>query len=335
MRILAGDIGGTSSRLRWVENQADGSLVILAEKTYPSAQYPDLAPIVKQFIQESEQSLPPQRACFAIAGPVQDQTAQLTNLPWRLTSSRLQEELDLERVELINDFTAIGYGILALPPNDLEEIQAGEPKKGSPIAVLGAGTGLGEGFLIWHQDHYQVYASEGGHADFAPRNEMEVQILTYLKQRHQRVSVERVVSGMGIPAIYQALKHHQVEPISTTLSNRIDAWENGDYTIDVAADIAQAALDQTDTLAIQALDTFFSLYGAEAGNLALKLLPYGGLYVAGGIAPKNLSLLRKGNFIHAFLDKGRLSTVLQKIPVYIVLNPQVGLIGAASYAASW
>jgi glucokinase len=335
MRILAGDIGGTSSRLRWVENQADGSLVILAEKSYPSSQYPDLVPIVKQFIKESEQSLPPQRACFAIAGPVQEQTAQLTNLPWKLTSSRLKEELDLERVELINDFTAIGYGILALPPDDLEEIQAGEVKKGAPIAVLGAGTGLGEGFLIWHQDHYQVYASEGGHADFAPRNEMEVQILTYLKQRHHRVSVERVVSGMGIPAIYQALKNYQVEPISTTLSQRIDAWEKGDQTIDAAAEIAQAALNQEDTLAIQTLDTFFSLYGAEAGNLALKLLPYGGLYVAGGIAPKNLSWLRKGNFIHAFLDKGRLSTVLQMIPIYVVLNPQVGLMGAASYAASW
>ncbi len=333
--VIAGDIGGTSTRLRWVDSSPDGAQQqILLENSYSSPQYDSLTPIVQQFLSEGTDLPHPTRACFAIAGPVVDQTAQLTNLPWTLVSSQLREDLDLEQVRLINDFSAIGYGVLELPPEDLHTLQTGEKQPQAPIAVIGAGTGLGEAYLVWQGEDYLVCPSEGGHGDFPPRSELEFELLMYLRRQHQRISVERVVSGQGIRAIYQFLRDTGKGSADTPVGAAVQAWEQGDTSIDPSAQISQAALQDQDPLAVETMRIFVEAYGAEAGNLALKILPTGGLYVAGGIATKILPLLEQGSFLNAFLDKGRLSSVLSSLSVQVVCNPRVGLVGAAAYAAS-
>ncbi|PSB32142.1 glucokinase [Chlorogloea sp. CCALA 695] len=341
--LLAGDIGGTKTVLRLVE-ASDGSILLtLYEERYRSRDFSDLVPMVQQFLATAAQKLgdssPPARACFAIAGPVVNNSVKLTNLAWFLDAKRLEEELGIAQIALINDFEAVGHGILGLDASDLYSLQSGNLQPIAPIAVIGAGTGLGEGFLIQNGDSYRVFASEGGHADFAPRSELEFQLLKYLLDKHDiaSVSIERVVSGQGIIAIYQFLRDWHFANESPTIGQVVRTWEEeagkGERTVDPAAAIASAALEKRDRLCEQAMQMFVEAYGAEAGNLALKLLPYGGLYVAGGIAAKILPLLEDGSFLHAFTHKGRVSSLLKSVPVYIILNPQVGLIGAAMNAA--
>ncbi len=333
--LLAGDIGGTKSLLRLVEmpTTADPSgafpINTLYEGIYASQQYPDLVPIVAQFMAQASRKLgqipEPKGACFALAGPVIGHKSVLTNLSWTLTTDRLEKELNIPHVKLINDFVAVGYGVLGMNQDDLHTLQPGEAQTSAPIAVIGAGTGLGQGFLIRHLDEYFVYPSEGGHADFAPRTAIEFELLQDLQQREniERVSVERVVSGMGIGSIYQFLR-----------DRAIAAGKNISPADKDPADISKAALEKSDPLCEQTLQIFVEAYGAEAGNLALKLLPYGGLYLAGGIAAKILPLIKDGDrFIKSFNHKGRVSPLLGRVPVHIVLNPQVGLIGAAICAA--
>ncbi len=341
--ILAGDIGGTKTILQLVEESALGSSPRLYEALYKSGDFPDLVPMVQQFLAEArqklDQSLSPEKACFAIAGPVINDTSTLTNLGWILDARRLEQELNIPKISLINDFAAVGYGILGLESNDLCTLQAAPSQPNSPIAVIGAGTGLGQGFLIEQNGTYKVFPSEGGHADFAPRNELEFQLLQYLRDRYdiQRISVERVVSGQGIVAIYQFLRDRKFAQETPEIEQVIGTWERetgrSEKSVDPAAAIAKAALDRSDRLSEQTLKMFVEAYGAEAGNLALKLLPYGGLYVAGGIAAKILSLMQEGSFLRAFAQKGRVSSLLEKVPVHIILNPQVGLIGAAICAS--
>ncbi len=341
--LLAGDIGGTKTILRLVEKSSGSSWQTLHESRYLSRDFPDLVPIVQQFLLAVKQKLGmvvrPEKACFAIAGPVVNDTCVLTNLAWFLDARRLEQELDIATIHLINDFAAVGYGILGLEDKDLYTLQAATAQTDAPIAVIGAGTGLGEGFLIQQAGGYQVFASEGGHADFAPRNELEFQLLQYLRDKYdiQRISVERVVSGQGIVALYQFLRDRQVAHESPEIGEIIRTWEREtgrtEKSVDPAAVIAQAALEKRDRLCEQTLQMFVEAYGAEAGNLALKLLPYGGLYVAGGIAAKILPLIQEGNFLRAFGQKGRVSPLLEKVSVRVVLNPQVGLIGAAICAS--
>lgn len=341
--LLAGDIGGTKTILRLVEKTSGSSWQTLHESRYLSRDFPDLVPIVQQFLLAAKQQLGivlrPEKACFAIAGPVVNDTCVLTNLAWFLDARRLEQELEIAKIHLINDFAAVGYGILGLQDEDLYTLQAATPQADAPIAVIGAGTGLGEGFLIQQAGGYQVFASEGGHADFAPRNELEFQLLQYLRDKYdiQRISVERVVSGQGIVALYQFLRDRQVAQESPEIGEMIRTWEGEtgrtEKSVDPAAVIAQAALEKRDRLCEQTLQMFVEAYGAEAGNLALKLLPYGGLYVAGGIAAKILPLIQEGNFLRAFGQKGRVSPLLEKVSVHVVLNPQVGLIGAAICAS--
>lgn len=321
---LAGDIGGTKTILRLVAPEAQG-LRTLAEATYASAQYDHLNAIIAEFLRAAGDSQP-QRACLAIAGPVVNQTARLTNLPWHLDSRQMQVVLNIPQIELINDFAAVGYGIPALGSEDLCVLQAAPSQPQQPIAVLGAGTGLGEALLVWHQDHYNVLSLEGGHADFPARTELEIGLLRFLQKRHGRVSVERVVSGQGIPAIYEYLRERQWAPESAEVRSQMQ-------TEDPAAVIARYGLAKTDKLCDQTLELFIAAYGAEAGNLALKSLPYGGVYIAGGIAPKLLPRIQDGTLLQNFLDKGRLRTILETIRVSVVLNPKVGLIGAALAAA--
>lgn len=329
--LIAGDIGGTNTTLRLVRvDRSTGEMEILSQTRYPSANFPDLVPIVKDFLAAAG-AKSPEVACFAIAGPVINNTCELTNLKWSLDNKRLERELDIEKVSLINDFAAVSYGILGLPEKDIHTLQAGKPQKTAIIGILGAGTGLGESFLIPSGSTYQVCATEGGHVDFAPRSALEFELLEYLKSLHKtdRISVERVVSGRGIVAIYKFLRDRGDLAESPEIAAVI---QSSQPQPDPAAVIAKAALEKTDPLCQKTMEMFVEAYGAEAGNLSLKLLPYGGLYVAGGIAPKILPLLQDGRFLAAFKHKGRMSILLSQIPVYVVLNSQVGLLGAVLYA---
>lgn len=339
--LLAGDIGGTKTILRLVAAD-QAALTTIYDQEYVSKSFPDLVPMVESFLAAAKDHGAdfgsPTRACFAIAGPVVDNTSKLTNLTWDLDGDRLAHALHLESVELVNDFAAIGYGVLGLAKEDVYVLQAGTPDAAAPVAIIGAGTGLGQGFLVKQGNRFRVFASEGGHADFAPRSELEFQLLKYLLDKHQitRVSVERVVSGQGVVAIYQFLRDRGMAQESPELAEIVSTWEKEAgraKSVDPAAAISQAAQTGEDSLAVQTMNLFVGAYGAEAGNLALKLLPYGGLYVAGGIAAKNLPLITQGDFLDTFTHKGRMSRLLEDIPIRLVLNPQVGLIGAARRAA--
>jgi len=324
MRVLAGDIGGTKVLLQLAEFEHSECRVI-AEQRFESAAYDGLLPLVREFLRTNADVVP-DAACFGIAGPISDtpegQIARVTNLPWIVESATFVKELRIPRVRLINDFQAIGYGIEMLPPQDLVALQAGAAQSQAPCAVVGAGTGLGQALLVWQSDHYEAVATEGGHVDFAPTDELQIELLHYLRERHGRVSYERVLSGPGIVNLYSFY-------ISGGLPAAVDLL----HAEDPAAAIAAAALQNSDAAAAAALDLFVKIYGAHAGNVGLSYLATGGVYIAGGIAPKILPALRDGSFTRAFADKGRMSALLAAIPVYVVTNERVGLLGAARAAS--
>jgi|PlaIllAssembly_1097288.scaffolds.fasta_scaffold14952_2 glucokinase len=346
LTVLAGDIGGTKTILRLVSAEVGDPghavplLTILWEKTYVSRSFADLMPMVNQFFKEAAESsvsIPSvASACFGIAGAVVRNASELTNLSWSLSGERLQRELNIPRITLINDFAAIGYGIAGLQDEQLATLQAGMPDPAAPVAIIGAGTGLGEGYLIPDPDGMlRAFPSEGGHTDYAPQSDLEFQLLNYLRERYSlpRISVERVVSGTGIASIYQFFRDTNPGEESHAMADIYHIWarEIGkkDKTVDLAAAVSKAAQAGNDFLCEQTMNLFMAAYGAEAGNLALKLLPFGGLYLAGGIAAKILPLLQKGAFMKAFSSKGRMRPLLEKVPVHVILNPKVGLIGAA------
>ena len=348
--LLAGDIGGTKTILRLVRSQQFipashlPQQAIVYEQTYRSADFIDLVPMVRQFLTTATQSaqigFDIDSACFGIAGPVLNQRSDLTNLNWSLAADRLSQALSIAKVRLVNDFAAIGYGILGLSASDLFPLQSIEPDVNAPIAVLGAGTGLGQCFLIpLPGGGYRVFPSEGAHADFAPRSPLEFELLTYIQEKNNldRVSVERVVSGLGIASIYQFLRDRDPHLESPAMTALFTQWQReigqSTKTVDLSQAVSEAAIADQDFLSQQTLQLFIEAYGAEAGNLALKLLPYGGLYIAGGIAAKNIALMKQGSFLKAFQAKGRMSDLMTKIPVNVILNPKVGLIGAALHAA--
>ena len=346
LTVLAGDIGGTKTILRLVSADVSSpgrtipSLTTLWERTYVSKSFADLVPMVHQFFKEAVESSVSisavDSACFGIAGAIAHNASELTNLSWSLSGERLKRSLDIPRVTLINDFAAIGYGIAGLQDGQLATLQAATPDPAAPIAVIGAGTGLGEGFLIPDPDGtLRAFPSEGGHTDFAPRSGLEFQLLTYLLEKNNlpRVSVERVVSGTGIASIYQFFRDTNPREESAAMAEIFQTWSREigkkDKTVDLAAEVSKAALAGSDFLCEQTMNLFVTAYGAEAGNLALKILPYGGLYLAGGIAPKILQMLQQGAFMKAFCSKGRMRPLLEKIPVHVIRDPKVGLIGAA------
>lgn len=325
MRVLAGDIGGTKVLLQIAELGRDRYQVV-HERRFFSGAYPAFEPIVREFMQTCPPHLTIDAACFGVAGPISmtegHQCASLTNLPWQIDSTALAAELKTPKVRLINDFQAAGYGIEALRPDDLVTLQTGEPRPRAPRNIIGAGTGLGQGILFWEQDHYEVLATEGGHVDFAPTDELQVDLWRYLKKHFDRVSYERVVSGPGLVHIYTFLRETGIAPESPEVAAAMDSG-------DPAAAISQAGLAGHDELARRTLDLFVTLYGAQAGNFALTTLPTGGVYIAGGIAPKIIDKLTDGTFMRAFLDKGRMADLVAKMPVHVVMNAKVGLIGAA------
>jgi glucokinase len=319
--ILAGDIGGTKTVIGLFE-QAGGRLQAVREETFPSKSHASLEAILDRFLGGgSRQAL--RSACFGVAGPVIEGRSKTTNLPWELDEPTLEKALQVPRVKLLNDLEAAAYGMLHLDPTDLCVLQPGLKRQGN-ITVIAAGTGLGQAILYWDGAHHHPIASEGGHADFAPRTDLEVDLLNYLRREFGHVSCERLLSGPGLFNIYRFLRDSGDATEPEWLRQRIAQGDPG-------AVISQIGLAGEHPLCTRALDLFCSVYGAEAGNLALKALSVGGVYIGGGIAPKILPRLQDGAFIRAFTDKGRLSDLMRSIEVKVALNPRAPLIGAAHY----
>jgi glucokinase len=320
--ILAGDIGGTNARLAYFQAQ-DGHLTVAAEGVFPSRGHSGLDEIVAQFVKSQSQR--PDVACFGVAGPVRNGKVETSNLPWTVEASRLAAELQLPSAILINDLEANAWGIASLGENDLVALNRVKGTPSGNQAVISAGTGLGEAGLYWDGKSYDIFACEGGHTDFAPRTELEIELLRFLTARFGHVSYERIVSGPGLVNVYQFFRdtHRGEEP----------AWLTEEFAHgDAAAAISRAAVGGKSPLAEHALDLWISIYGAEAGNLALKLMATGGVYLGGGIAPKLATKLAGPLFMQAFLSKGRMQPLLESIPVRIITNDKIALFGAARYA---
>lgn len=315
--ILAGDIGGTKTLLS-IRNANGG--VPLKEKQYTSAAYIGLAEMVVEFL--SETGLRDiSAACFALAGPVSGRKVELTNLPWMVDGDALATRLGIKHVVLMNDFEAVGQGVATLKAADLLTLQAGIEQVQGVRLVVGAGTGLGVGWMSWQGEGYNVHPSEGGHMDFAPTDDLQYLLLRYLQHRYGHVSYERIVSGPGLIAIFEFLRDTgQATPSALLIDAMLKA--------DAAATLTQFALTGNEVIARMALDLFLAVYGAFVGNLALAALPRGGIYIAGGIAAKISAEMAKEVFINAFLSKGRFSELLATFPLHIVLNQHVGLMGA-------
>jgi len=328
MLLLAGDIGGTKTVLAVFSSDL-GPHQPLAEATFPSPAYDSLEAIARQFL--GQVSMPVERGCFGVSGPVMEGMAQITNLPWVIEETSLCSTLGLRSAHLLNDLEAIACGIPILSPDDLHTLNRGDPDPNGAIAVIAPGTGLGEAYLTWEGEgttgRYRAHPSEGGHADLAPHTPLQLELVRYLLERFGHASCERALSGMGLPNIYAFLKEtgraEEPEWLAEQLTRASDATPV----------IAGAALDETRPCPIcrTTLDLFVALLGAEAGNLALKVLATGGVYLAGGIPPRILPALSDGAFLSTFQDKGRMSGLLERMPVHVVLNRKVGLMGAAAH----
>ncbi len=322
--ILAGDIGGTKTVIALFETSAH-SLRLVREEVFVSRDHESLEAVLAKFLQVGQPTSPIQVGCFGVAGPVLRGSAKITNLPWEMEEQALARALGVSSVKLLNDLEATAYGMLRLAAEDFHTLNKGEERKGT-IAVIAAGTGLGEAILFWDGKTHHAIASEGGHADFAPRNDQEIALLTYLRGRHgEHVSYERVLSGPGLLDLYRFLRESTVEPEPTWLRESLGQG-------DPSATIAEAGIAGKDSVCARAVEIFCSVYGAEAGNLALKCLALGGVLVGGGIAPKILPALERGHFMRGFTAKGRYTDLLQSLPVKIALNPRAALVGAAHYA---
>lgn len=322
MLILAGDVGGTSTRLAYF--QADrGGLTVLAQAQYKSAAHGSLIEMVRHFA--DRHGVVPERACFGIAGPILNGRVRTPNLPWTIDGADLAAALGLPRVRLINDLEANTYGIASLKREDLLTLNTGIPHPDGTIAVVSAGTGLGESLAYWDGATHRPLPSEAGHGDFAPRNELEMELLRYLQEKHGRVSYERVLSGPGILDIYRFLRDKRYFPEHPSVAAAMGSE-------DPPAVITRAALQGICPMCAKTLDMFIAVYGAEAGNAALRFLATGGVYLGGGIAPKIIELLKGATFMVAFTAKGRLSPLVQSIPVYVILNESTALLGAGRAA---
>jgi len=330
--ILAADIGGTKTHVAlfdWKGERVDPE----RERTYFSRDYATFEEILTQFLaapppsdsEEGEtQPLPPiDVLCAGVAGPVVGNRCQTTNLPWIVDGAELAKQFGIPTVKLLNDLEATAYGLLVLRPDEVEVLNAGSPpKEPAAKALIAAGTGLGEAILFPHRTHYHPMPSEGGHADFAPNTDAEIELLRYLRTNYLHVSWERLLSGPGLHAIYEFLRDTKKnEP--TWVAERLKVE-------DPAAVIGEIGLNRGAEICVQALDMFTAIYGAEAGNLALKALSLSGLYVGGGIAPKLLPKLKEGSFVRSFMNKGRYKRLMSGIPLKVIVNPKAALIGAAS-----
>jgi glucokinase len=341
VNVLAGDVGGTNTRLALFEGRGEKLLV---RKDYPSREHGALEEVLARFREDltaaagagSGPAFAFTAACFGVAGPVVEGVCRTTNLPWVVDTAALRAALACPRVRVVNDFYAAALGVTRLDAGAFEQVGGAQrPTAGAPIAVLGAGTGLGEAFLAWVEDagdsygggRWTVIPSEGGHADFAPRDEEEIALLRFLLRRHDHVSYERVLSGAGLVTLYEFYRDEVGVPESPATRAALAAGE------DPARVVSRLGLAGTDPVCVRALARFCSVYGAEAGNVALKALAKGGVYLAGGIAARNLEALRGGAFRAAFEDKGRYRALLESIPTRVVTADNLGLRGAAAEAA--
>jgi glucokinase len=333
--ILAGDVGGTKTVLALYESGVN-TLDKVREQTYASASFPSLDAICLDFLGRSAE-VGVRTACFGVPGAVVDGFCKTTNLPWLISEAELAHTLRIPRVKLLNDLQAAGYGMLHLDDSELAVINPGRglasrggARRGN-YAVIAAGTGLGQGFLAWTGERHLPIASEGGHSTFAPRNDLEYELRRFLARRigteESHVSWERILSGPGLGNVYDFLKHKGVHEESPQVAAKIKAGA------DKGSVVGMEAINGSDKLCAAACDLFASLYGAEAGNLALKLLATGGVFVGGGIAPKLLPILQRGAFLKSFVDKGRFEELLRGIPVLVALNDKAPLLGAARFAA--
>jgi glucokinase len=302
MRIIAGDIGGTKTLLRCLE---DGEIV--REERFESGSYKTFDNLLAEFFKRCQR--PIDAACFAVAGPVLENRGEVTNLGWSIDAVPLAKAFDIREIALINDFYAVALGVPLLGAADVLPLHPGKRRHREPIAILGAGTGLGEAVVIWSGDQWNVVPSEGGHADFGPQDELQTELLLALLERYGHVSWERVCSGMGLENIYAFLTDKQADPASI------------------------AALAQSgDAMGLKTFEMFVDIYGAEAGNMALRVLARGGVYLAGGIAAKNINFFTDGRFLEAFLRKGRFTEMLREMPIDLITDETVGLRGAAEMA---
>jgi glucokinase len=320
--ILAGDVGGTKVHLA-LYDFTNGKLKHTREERFPAKDYSGLEAIVKEFLGNDQATA----ACFGVPGPVRDGRLRLTNLPWTLDSRELTVSLRIPHVFLINDLEANGYGIAELTSEQIYTLSEGDTSQIGNRALIAAGTGLGEGLLIWNGHAHIPFPSEGGHSDYSPRNEDEIDLLRFLKQKYNgRISWERVVSGMGMTNIYEFLRDVRGMEEPAWLAEQMT--EAGDPN----SVITEMGLAAKSEICERTLDMFVSAYGAEAGNLALKVLAVGGLYIGGGIGPRILEKLKDGSFLRAFQDKGRLSQLLINTPVRVILESRAAVLGAAAFA---
>ena len=324
--LLAGDIGGTKTLLA-VYAPESGPTKPLVEASFPSDNYPSLQAIAQEFLSQIDH--PVEYASFGVAGPVVNGHVKTTNLPWEMDEGELKNALKLHGVFLLNDLESVANALTILEASDLDTLNVGQPEDGGTIGVIAPGTGLGEAFLTWDSAdaHYRAFPSEGGHTDFGPSNDTEIDMLRFMMKRVDHVSYEWVCSGMGIPNIYAFFKDGGYAPEPNWLTTELAKTE------DPTPVIVNAALrrDVECLLARLTLDTFVSVLGAEAGNLALKVLATGGIYLGGGIPPRILPTLKSGRFMEAFIRKGRFANLLNRIPVRVILNAKAGLVGAAAY----
>jgi glucokinase len=320
--ILAGDIGATRTRLAAFETEGN-RLQCVVEKIYMSQDHGGLSEILPQFIRS--EGIPVHSACFGVAGPVRSGRSKISNLPWIIDSRELAKQLKLGSVGLLNDLEAYAYGIDALESKDFITLSEGSEDAEGNSAVISARTGLGVAGLYWDGFRHHPFACEGGHADFAPRNALQMELLAYLQQRYGRISCERILSGPGIRNIYEFLRdtHKVDEP--AWVRDQISAAQ------DVPALISQLALEGRAAICAQALTIFVSVFGAETGNCALRYMTTGGIFIGGSIAAKIVAKMRDPVFLQSFLDKGRMEVLLKDMPLKIILNDGCGLIGAARY----
>lgn len=322
--ILVGDVGGTKTILVVYES-VDGGWHCKQRELYSSTQYGSFLDLLTAFLATAD--MPITSACLGVAGPIVKGDCITTNLPWTLKRKEIGRLVSTENVRLLNDLEAAAWGLLELPDADLVELNPRAlPSKSGNIAVIAAGTGLGEALMIWDGADYNVIATEGGHASFAPNDQQQVGLLTYLMQKYDgHVSCERVLSGQGLSNIYDYLKQGQFAPVQQSTEQRMQQE-------DPAAVIGTSGVAGNDALCVEALNLFCRIYGAEAGNLALKCLPYGGVYITGGIGVKILPVLKNGEFIQSFVNKGRMSDLLETMPVKVCTNQEVVLAGALGFS---
>ncbi len=320
--ILAGDIGGTKTRLATVE--VTGNRVhVLREANYASRDFATFDLLLTDFLSGEKSFV---HAAFGVAGPIDGRAVQTTNLPWRIDADALQQQFGFVRCTLLNDLEATAYGLPALGQDDLLILQAGRVNALGNAAVIAAGTGLGEAGLYWDGERHQPFATEGGHASFSPGNELEIALLQHLQQQHNHVSWERVVSGVGLLSLHEFLRQYRKVAMPGWL---VDEMRHSD----AAVVISKAALAGRDEICSETLNCFVRLYASEAGNLALKVMSRGGVYLGGGIAPKILPLLTDGVFLDTFLNKGRMRHLLEAMPIRVILNDRAALYGPALRAA--